>query len=102
MTLAEALELLKQCTGLTFTQNEFNAQLEVEVGTWRIHISDLSRDLDANVGTTKILCVRLLSNTTGWATGQGFAVRSVRQGLLSLSDWINGFLQTWEAKSETD
>lgn len=98
MTLTEALELLKGSTGLTFTRSKFNGQLEVEVDTWRISISDLSRDLDADVKTTKILCIRLLSNTTGWATGQRWAVYSVREGLLLLSDWINGFLQTWEAR----
>ena len=102
MTLAEAMELLRECTGLAFVQNELKAQLEVDVGTWRITIADFTKSLDANAKATKAFCVLLLSNTTGWVTGQRFVVFSAQQGLWLLSDWINGFLKTWEAKSETD
>ena len=97
MTLTEAIELLESCTGLTFTRNEYNGQIESEIGDWRISISNFTDELSASPNEAKILCATLIyrgcetGQKVGWKTGQQFVTYSVRDGLLSLSDWLIGF-----------
>ena len=93
VTMTEAIELLEENTGLTFVQNKFNGQIEANVDTWRIAIAPFSDELDTNAETIKTLYVHLASSSPEWATGQGYAAYSVRQGLLGISGWINGFLR---------
>ena len=97
MTLIEAIELLENCTGLTFTRNEYNGQVESKIGNWHVSISNFTDNLSASSSEAKILCVTLAypsceaEQRVGWKTGQQFATYSVREGLLSVSDWLIGF-----------
>lgn len=97
MTLAEAIKLLEKCTGLTFTLNECNGQVESKIGDWRVSVSNLTDDLAAGPSEMKILCATLVhpgceaEQGVSWKTGKRFAVYSVRAGLLSICDWLIGF-----------
>lgn len=97
MTLTEAIELLQNCTGLTFTCNERNGQVESSIGDWRVSISNFTDELAASSSEIKILCATLIhpgcetEQRAIWKTGQRFAVYSMRVGLLSICDWLIGF-----------
>lgn len=56
ITLNEAINLLQNCTGLTFTRNERNGQVESSIGDWRVSISNFADELTASSSEIKILC----------------------------------------------
>lgn len=97
MSETEAIALLENCTGLIFTHNEHNGQVESKIGDWRVSISNFANDLTADPNKAKILCVTLVypghetKQEIVWKTGQQFATYSVRAGLLLICDWLIGF-----------
>lgn len=108
MTLAEAITLLENCTGLTFICNEHNGQVESKIGDWSVSISNFTNDLIADPREMKILCATLTypgcgaEQEVGWKTGQQFATYSVRSGLLSICDWLIGFQSVMGFNSENN